>query len=62
MNKLGLKLSVKNIIFNEEEITLINKSLFENLESNNFNFFIFFKYLNFMIEKGNLVYFSDFII
>lgn len=59
MSELGLKLSVKNIDIKEEDYENINKSLFENLQSKDFNFLIFFKYLNFMIEKGNIVYFGE---
>lgn len=61
MDELGLKLSVKNINFNETEILENNKNLFEELDLENFNYLVYFKYLNYMIEKGNLVYFSDFI-
>ena len=59
LQQLGLKLSVKNIQISEDEYENINLSLFENLKNLDFNILIFFKYLNFMIEKGNIVYFGE---
>ena len=61
MVTLGLKLSAQLVSFNEEEFTEINGSLFKNELNHNFDYFVFFKYLNYMIEKGHLVYFSEYL-